>query len=658
MKKVLLFLSITLFTITAYSQTPVDTADLREKINSWVVPNSNRQITASKVNQLFNGIANLMKAYAVDSAYRINDTLFLVRRNGFNTIKVTLEKDTNFANSDLIFNGDRTHDGNHKKLNLDNFGQLEFKANDVAGDLKSILILDTLDTGYDDFPVVLARENVTTGTFSYIGLDTTRMTNIIQSGITGTSIIQDFRIDGEGSGQCNLRLDSAGDGSVAGQYGIGWDAGVYLINNNSHNGREAQLQMGVSENFHELYTRVDAHFTPDERYTKFTQNDSSFTFEALNNANSRNLDFRLPKLPIGSITDSVLVKDTDGKVKVISGSNLITASNALTKVGNNIKLGGALTENTSISSSNGSFKINITGVNTTQPGMLNSSTSGNGGVAITGTATTGYGVHGVATGTNGRGLMGSAFDGIGVFSSATGVAFHGESVSNKGLEILTTYSATNSISTVSSFSIQTVGTAANGIGGANDFLAEMTNGSNDTAARITWEWTNATASSQTGALKFWTKNNAGNSTNRFQIGGDGKLTASAYGLGNFTGTPATTPVYTSSGGTVERIAPKIYTAFISQSGTSNPVATVLGTNEIGAIVWTRTGSGVYEGTLTGAFTSGKTVIFYGSPGMDGDNGRVGVYRVDANTIRFKNVDVGGGPYDGFNDVSIKIEVYP
>ncbi len=52
---------------------------------------------------------------------------------------------------------------------------------------------------------------------------------------------------------------------------------------------------------------------------------------------------------------------------------------------------------------------------------------------------------------------------------------------------------------------------------------------------------------------------------------------------------------------------KVYTALLTQSGTDAPVATLLGNNTIGDIVWTRSGEGLYEGTLLGAFPAGKTI---------------------------------------------------
>jgi hypothetical protein len=52
----------------------------------------------------------------------------------------------------------------------------------------------------------------------------------------------------------------------------------------------------------------------------------------------------------------------------------------------------------------------------------------------------------------------------------------------------------------------------------------------------------------------------------------------------------------------------IYRAFLTQSGTSAPIATVVGPNTIGDIVWTRVGVGGYRGTLIGAFPGNVAVI--------------------------------------------------
>jgi hypothetical protein len=51
---------------------------------------------------------------------------------------------------------------------------------------------------------------------------------------------------------------------------------------------------------------------------------------------------------------------------------------------------------------------------------------------------------------------------------------------------------------------------------------------------------------------------------------------------------------------------KKYVALLNQIGTDDPTVTIL-ENTIGDILWTRSNVGQYIGTLTGAFTSGKTI---------------------------------------------------
>lgn len=100
---------------------------------------------------------------------------------------------------------------------------------------------------------------------------------------------------------------------------------------------------------------------------------------------------------------------------------------------------------------------------------------------------------------------------------------------------------------------------------------------------------------------------------------------------------------------------KVYTALISQVGTSNPTVQVLGTNEIGGISWARTGTGLYEGTLTGAFSNLKTFCFL----QASDTATFLIYRADSDTIQigttFQGNDTG---VDGvLNQTSLEIRVY-
>ena len=56
---------------------------------------------------------------------------------------------------------------------------------------------------------------------------------------------------------------------------------------------------------------------------------------------------------------------------------------------------------------------------------------------------------------------------------------------------------------------------------------------------------------------------------------------------------------------------KSYAALITQTGTNDPVATVLNNDfsDVGTLVWTRDGVANYRVTLAGVFTSAKTQIF-------------------------------------------------
>lgn len=101
---------------------------------------------------------------------------------------------------------------------------------------------------------------------------------------------------------------------------------------------------------------------------------------------------------------------------------------------------------------------------------------------------------------------------------------------------------------------------------------------------------------------------------------------------------------------------KIYNALLSQSGTSDPTATVLGGNQVGAIVWTRAGLGAYTGTLSGAFTTAKTFILVG---QNADGITANCFRSDANTVTLKTyLTSTGGSTDVFTDLSLEIRVYP
>jgi hypothetical protein len=115
---------------------------------------------------------------------------------------------------------------------------------------------------------------------------------------------------------------------------------------------------------------------------------------------------------------------------------------------------------------------------------------------------------------------------------------------------------------------------------------------------------------------------------------------------------------TTDGSLKRIIGPKKYVANIAQTGTDDPTATVF-ENSLGSIVWTREEPGMYVGTLTDAFTTGKVwAIAQGGTLLyplafisiiDEDSIRLIVYK-----------DVAGVliPNDEFDILPVEIRVYP
>lgn len=122
---------------------------------------------------------------------------------------------------------------------------------------------------------------------------------------------------------------------------------------------------------------------------------------------------------------------------------------------------------------------------------------------------------------------------------------------------------------------------------------------------------------------------------------------------------------------------KVYKALLTQSGTNAPVATVLVNTLSGTPVWTRSSEGAYIATLTGEFTSGKTICpqfpafqYEGSnaiylpvlPSFAGSQvGWILGYAQTENQFRIETYDmIGAAEWSDVLDSSflIEIEVYP
>lgn len=98
-----------------------------------------------------------------------------------------------------------------------------------------------------------------------------------------------------------------------------------------------------------------------------------------------------------------------------------------------------------------------------------------------------------------------------------------------------------------------------------------------------------------------------------------------------------------------------YTFLLSQSGTGAPTATVLGSNDIGSIVWTRSSTGNYSGTLVGAFPSASTWF---TATFRTNLGYGYMFRVSDDVIQIRTSNTGGTPSDSvLSSTPLEIRVY-
>lgn len=127
--------------------------------------------------------------------------------------------------------------------------------------------------------------------------------------------------------------------------------------------------------------------------------------------------------------------------------------------------------------------------------------------------------------------------------------------------------------------------------------------------------------------------------------------------GNVTTISATTANHAVIKSQLDALVPtgrKLYKALITQTSTGAPTVTVL-FNTIGAIVWTRTTTGSYVGTLASAFTANKTMCFINNTSA----GFTIFQQATANTVTLVTQDITGTNLDGkITNASITIEVYP
>ena len=111
--------------------------------------------------------------------------------------------------------------------------------------------------------------------------------------------------------------------------------------------------------------------------------------------------------------------------------------------------------------------------------------------------------------------------------------------------------------------------------------------------------------------------------------------------------------------TLGGVSYNVYTALITQAGTSAPTVTVLKNTLSGSIVWTRITAGVYDGTLTGEFPSLKvwTIGVLGGY-LTTNNTSIHILRLNDNVVRIATRSLDSNTDGLLNEASIEIRVYP
>ncbi len=111
------------------------------------------------------------------------------------------------------------------------------------------------------------------------------------------------------------------------------------------------------------------------------------------------------------------------------------------------------------------------------------------------------------------------------------------------------------------------------------------------------------------------------------------------------------------------VKPKVYRALISQAGTAAPTVKVLENSLSAAIVWARTTTGLYTGTLAAAFVLDKTAVRIQQPAS---LNRAEIVRTSANVVTVttkvlsesSNVLIATVTDVLLTDTFIEISVYP
>lgn len=251
----------------------------------------------------------------------------------------------------------------------------------------------------------------------------------------------------------------------------------------------------------------------------------------------------------------------DDFLSLISGvyENPLTFQNGLTRTVDTVELGGALTENTTITG--GNYNLSITH-NTSGTALDVTNLSTGGGI----TATT----------TNASAISGNSIDSTGITGSS-GTGTGGNFTSTSGIAVIATVNpaSTNSVANVLTLTRNTSGTAAAGIGASIIFNIESDGGAASSAGAMSVHYTDATTATRDSQFEL-SLYDAGASGRKLAVTSAGQLVLDEYGSGTFTGTAAKWLAVDANGNLIEENTPTSGDAYASFAGDTGGVVSASG----------------------------------------------------------------------------------
>lgn len=288
------------------------------------------------------------------------------------------------------------------------------------------------------------------------------------------------------------------------------------------------------------------------------------------------------RLAAGATSGHVLTSNGSGAAPSWqAAASTITASNGLTKVTNDIQLGGALTASPTIAGTS-TFFLTVNGSRTG---------ASNGSLEVLNSGVSGPGTKSTASG-SGAGVWGISSSGAGVYgSSTTGYGIGGYTPSTTAGAALLQVDAANGSNALPILILDRLnsgGAGADGIGSIISFRTETSTTVSQESNTIVSSWTTANHATRQSTLQFTGQDSAA-TNNLMTLLGTGRMTLNMYGAGTFTGTATKTLQVTSAGIVVE--GPVVTATAVTRAYKTSFTGTVITLNS-GTDVTDKAGSNI------------------------------------------------------------------